>query len=85
MSTETSTMHVALPEALRDYVLRRVASGEYGNTSEYIRELIRRDQREQDAARLRAMLEEGLESGPPSADVENDWAELDQIARGRRD
>jgi antitoxin ParD1/3/4 len=40
----SNTMSFALPEALREYVDQRVRSGQYGNTSEYLRELIRRDQ-----------------------------------------
>lgn len=78
-------MNIALPEGLRNYVSERVASGQYGNTSEYIRELIRRDQREQDVVRLRGMLEEGLASGPAAVDTPEDWDELEAIARGRRD
>lgn len=58
-------MSFALPEELRAYVDERVASGEYGNTSEYLRELIRRDRQEQAVNRLRALVAEGLESGEP--------------------
>ncbi len=58
-------MSFALPEELRDYVDERVASGEYGNTSEYLRELIRRDREKQAIDRLRALVVEGLESGAP--------------------
>ncbi len=57
-------MSFALPEAMRSYVDQRVRSGQYGNTSEYLRELIRRDQEEQDKKRLRELIEEGLNSGP---------------------
>ena len=39
-----TTMSFALPDALRSYIDERVQSGEYGNTSEYLRKLIRRDQ-----------------------------------------
>jgi antitoxin ParD1/3/4 len=81
MST-TSTMNIALPEPLRAYVAERVASGQYGNTSEYVRDLIRRDQQEQDLARLRRMLEDGLASGAPRPDTDEDWQELEAIARG---
>ena len=56
-------MSFALPESLRDYIDARVRSGEYGNTSEYLRDLIRRDQQEQAARRLRELIAEGLESG----------------------
>ena len=78
----TSTMNIALPEPLRDYVAQRVESGEYGNTSEYVRDLIRKDQREQRVLRLRALVEEGLASGPATADTPADWDELRAIARG---
>ncbi len=40
-------MSVALPESLREYIDARVRDGSYGNTSEYLRDLIRRDQDEQ--------------------------------------
>lgn len=82
MATTTSTMNIALPEPLRAYVAQRVESGEYGNTSEYVRDLIRKDQREQRIQRLRALVEDGLASGVASADVPADWDELEAIARG---
>ena len=56
-------MSFALPEAMRSYVDQRVRSGQYGNTSEYLHELIRRDQEEQAKKRLRELIEEGLNSG----------------------
>lgn len=59
----SNTMSFALPEALRSYVDHRVRSGQYGNTSEYLRELIRRDQEEQAKKRLRELIEDGLNSG----------------------
>ncbi len=56
-------MSFALPESLRDYIDQRVRSGEYGNTSEYLRELIRRDQQTEAARRFRLLIADGLESG----------------------
>ncbi len=79
----TGTMNIALPDVLRAYVAQRVESGEYGNTSEYVRDLIRKDQREQRIQRLRALVEDGLASGPATADTRDDWAELRAIADGR--
>lgn len=76
-------MNIALPDALRAFVAQRVASGDYGNTSEYVRELIRKDQREQRVLRLRALVEGGLDSGPAKADTREDWAELQAIADGQ--
>ncbi|BAN01927.1 type II toxin-antitoxin system ParD family antitoxin [Ilumatobacter coccineus] len=58
-----NTMSFALPENMRDYIDARVSDGSYGNTSEYLRELIRRDQREQASQRLRDLIADGLASG----------------------
>ena len=38
-------MSFALPESMREYIDTRVAAGNYGNTSEYIRDLVRRARR----------------------------------------
>lgn len=57
------TMSFALPESMREYIDARVQSGQYGNTSEYLRDLIRRDQQEQASQRLRDLIAEGLASG----------------------
>ena len=76
-------MNIALPEPMRAYVAERVSAGNFGNTSEYVRELIRRDQRDQERLRLRALVEEGLSGGPATPMSAEDWAELDAIADGK--
>lgn len=53
------TMNISLPDSLREFVDRQVEQGSYGTSSEYVRELIRRDQ---ERLRLRALLLEGAES-----------------------
>jgi antitoxin ParD1/3/4 len=61
-----STMNVSLPDELKTFVDERVSHGGFGSTSEYVRELIRRDQ---DRERLRHLLLEGAASSPgPIAD-----------------
>lgn len=57
-------MGFAPPESLRAYIDERVRSGQYGNTSEYLRDLVRRDQEDQAKKRLRALIIEGSESSP---------------------
>ena len=56
-----STMNVSLPEGLKDFVDEQVAERGYGTSSEYVRDLIRRDQERQ---RLRGLLIEGAASAP---------------------
>lgn len=78
------TMSFALPETMRSYIDERVKSGSYGNTSEYLRDLIRRDQEAQAAKRLRELIEEGLQSGPGRALSADDWDALRQTALSPR-
>ena len=75
-------MSFALPESMRDYVSERVRSGEYGNTSEYLRDLIRQDQREQAARRLRRLITDGLESGESRPVTDDVVDELRRSALG---
>ncbi len=39
-----ATMNVSLPDPMRDYVQNRIDSGQYASVSDYVRDLIRRDQ-----------------------------------------
>jgi antitoxin ParD1/3/4 len=60
-------MNVSLPDELRTFVEEQVDEGRYGSTSEYVRDLIRRDQ---DRHRLRSLLLDGATSarGPVADD-----------------
>ena len=75
-------MSFALPENMREYIDACVSDGSYGNTSEYLRELIRRDQREQAAQRLRDLIADGLASGEGREATDNVIAELRERALG---
>ena len=57
-------MNISLPEALKSFVDAQVSSRGYSTSSEYVRELIRKDR---DRQRLRALLLEGAMS--PRADT----------------
>jgi antitoxin ParD1/3/4 len=37
---------ISMPDAMGDYVTERVADGQYGNVSEYFRDLVRKEQGE---------------------------------------
>ena len=78
------TMSFALPESMREYIENRVAAGNYGNTSEYIRDLVRRDQEEQSRQRLRELVAEGLNSGPGQVPTPARVADLKQQALARQ-
>jgi antitoxin ParD1/3/4 len=59
-----TTMNISLPDALKVFVDEQVSGRGYGTSSEYVRELIRKDQGRQ---RLRNLLLEGGASSPGAA------------------
>jgi antitoxin ParD1/3/4 len=62
-----STMNISLPDSLKAFVDSQVSERGYGTSSEYVRELIRKDQ---DRQELRGLLLAGAASAPASpADV----------------
>ena len=56
-----TTMNISLPAGLKSFIDEQVAARGYGTSSEYVRELVRRDQ---DRQKLKGLLLEGLASGP---------------------
>jgi len=68
-------MNISLPEALKAFVDEQVEGRGYGTSSEYVRDLIRKDQ---DRQNLRALLMNGAES---AATVPVDRAYFDDLRR----
>jgi antitoxin ParD1/3/4 len=71
-----ASLNISLPAPLREWIESQVQGGRYGNASEYVRELIRRDQERQAQGRLEELLLEGIKSGKAAALTKQDWAEL---------
>jgi antitoxin ParD1/3/4 len=57
-----TTMNISLPDPLKAFVDSQIASGRYGSVSEYVRDLIREDEKRKAEERLEALLLEGLQS-----------------------
>jgi antitoxin ParD1/3/4 len=74
-------MNISIPEKLKSWAEARVAEGRYSSTSDYVRDLIRRDQEaEQARHRLQAAIDEGRASGISKRTIEDVIAD----ARKRR-
>jgi len=59
-----ATMNVSLPDAMKDWVESRAGTGRYSNASDYVRDLIRRDQeRSGKIAALQRLVDEAEDSG----------------------
>ena len=77
------TMNIALPESLKEFVQKRVSEGGYSSVSEYIRELIRVDQKELARERLEVEILKGLQSGKATPMTRKDWDGLRTNLRQR--
>lgn len=72
---------ITITEEMETWVRDRIASGNYGNDSEYIRDLIRRDHERRTAEnRLRVLIEEAEASGISDRSVEEIWNEAEKAA-----
>ncbi len=75
------TMNISLPDGLKEFVDQQIAKRGYGTSSEYIRELIRKDQERQ---HLRSLLLEGAGSAREPAAGSAYFDRLRARARRRR-
>ncbi len=69
-----ATMNISLPEMMKNWVEEYVQSGQYANSSDYVRDLIRRDKvRGMAIAQVQALITEGVESGVSELSVDDIW------------
>jgi antitoxin ParD1/3/4 len=76
------SMNISLPEPLKQFVDGQIAQGRYSSASEYIRELIRADERRKAEEFLEAKLLEGMNS-PEAELTPADWSAIRQEALAR--
>jgi antitoxin ParD1/3/4 len=72
-----ATMNVSLPDPMKEWVEARVESGQYSNASDYVRDLIRRDQEYQDKREqlIQALLA-GEASGVSEKSLDDIWKDV---------
>jgi len=72
-----ATMNVSLPDPMKAWVETQVETGHFSNASDYVRDLIRRDQ--QDQAQREALVQAlvtGETSGISSRDIAGIWNDV---------
>jgi antitoxin ParD1/3/4 len=69
-------MNISLPEQLKEFVDHQVGSGRYSSVSEYVRELIRDDEKRKTQDKLEALLMEGIQSSGPAEMTRQDWEDI---------
>lgn len=81
-----ATMNVSLPDAMKDWVERQADDGRYSNSSDYVRDLIRRDQeRARKIAAMNTLVAEAYASGVSEQSMPEMLAEARRMAaNGKR-
>ena len=69
-----ATMNISLPDAMKEWAEDQAQSGRYGNVSDYMRDLIRRDQDRRHAI-VEALIE-GENSGESTLSVSDIWEKV---------
>jgi antitoxin ParD1/3/4 len=79
------TMNISLPETLKDFVDQQIAAGRYSTASEYVRELIRNDEKQKAEEQLSTLLRKGLQSKETKL-TRDDWKAIraEALARVKR-
>lgn len=71
-----ATMNISLPDQMKQWVEQQVATGRYANASDYMRDLVRRDEeRAQKLAAFQRAIDEGIASGISERSIDEIFAD----------
>ncbi|WP_027166801.1 type II toxin-antitoxin system ParD family antitoxin [Mesorhizobium sp. WSM3224] len=80
-----ATMNVSLPDPMKEWVEAQTETGRYANASDYVRDLIRRDQERNDKiAAMQRFVDDGLKSGVGRRSKDTLFAEAVKRAEASR-
>ena len=80
-------MNISLTDDLKAVVDARIQARGYSSASEYMRDLVRRDEERASEERFKALIQEGLDSGPDPRswdDVREEWTGRIEAARSAK-
>jgi len=80
---DMTSFNISLPRTLKQYIEKQVAGGTYSTPSEYVRELIRDDQKRRAREKIESALLAGLGSGPAIEINADYWARRRKELRER--
>lgn len=76
MAVQQTSMNISLPESMREWIEEQVVADGYGTASEYLRALVREDQKRKAREDLERKLVDALESGEATEMTQADWAHI---------
>jgi antitoxin ParD1/3/4 len=82
-----ATMTVSLPDPMKEWIEKQIDNGDYASTSDYVRDLVRRDRARRDEQltmeELRQLVAESRKSGIGQRSVDDIFHEAARIAKAR--
>jgi len=86
-----ATMTISLPAKMKEWVEEQLETGYFASSSDYVRDLIRRDRDRREEERdkearleeLRRIIDEGMASGISTMNLDDRLAQAKKIARER--
>lgn len=82
-----ATMTVSLPDQMKDWIEAQIRKGEYASTSDYVRDLVRKDRarrgEEYTIDELREIVADARAGGLSNRTTDEIFAEAERIARAR--
>ena len=80
-----ATMNISLPDLMKDWVESQLKTGQYGNASDYVRDLIRKDQKEREQINAFQMaITQGIESGLSDRNLKDILQEARNKAKSKK-
>jgi antitoxin ParD1/3/4 len=74
MARMRTTMNISLPASLKQWIEEQVSVGGYSTASEYIRDILRREQNSR--SKIDAHLMEAIKSGASTPMTRKDWRRI---------
>ncbi|EKD26156.1 MAG: hypothetical protein ACD_79C01334G0002 [uncultured bacterium] len=78
-----TTLNISLPNTMRKFIDHRLKKDGFSTASEYIRQLIRKAQKETQEEELEFLLLKGTESGESSPMTSEDWKNIRNTVKNR--
>lgn len=82
-----ATMTISLPDPMKEWIEAQISKGEYASTSDYVRDLVRRDRSRRDQELtiedLRQIVTESRSSGTGKQSIDEIFQNAERLAKAR--
>jgi antitoxin ParD1/3/4 len=73
---DASQFQITLPGSLTEFIVTQVEAGKFKSPDEYVSSLVSAERKRQAIERLEALIQEGIDSGPPIEANDEFWEQM---------